>query len=60
VDRIMAEFDIDEGSIDFIGGGVTAEDGDFVVNEVNTGPAFPSNVRPMDEITARLVASVRD
>ena len=60
VDRIMTEFDIDECSIDFIGGGVTAEDGDFVVNEVNTGPAFPSNVRPMDEITALLVASVRD
>ena len=59
VQKIMKIFDIQEGSIDFISEDLLVEDADFVINEVNTSPAFTYNVEPLRQMANMIVDSIQ-
>jgi len=59
VQKIMKIFDIQEGSIDFISEDLLVEDPDFVINEVNTSPAFTYNVEPLRQMANMIVDSIQ-
>ena len=55
----MKIFDIQEGSIDFISEDLLVEDPDFVINEVNTSPAFTYNVETLRQMANMIVDSIQ-